>query len=119
MEGIIAKQIISILIDPRSNLSYVSPQVVEAHSSKRKKHAKEWLVQLATTTKRKVGEMIESCPHMSGRHTQEALNILPLGYYDIMLWMDWLATHKEKLNFYEKTLECQDEEGNENILQDI
>jgi hypothetical protein len=29
MEGMIANHLVSILIDPRSNLSYVSPQTVE------------------------------------------------------------------------------------------
>jgi hypothetical protein len=48
LEGIIAKQPISILIDPRSKLSYVSPQVVETCALQRKNHAKAWLVQLAT-----------------------------------------------------------------------
>jgi hypothetical protein len=54
------KTTISILIDPGSNLSYVSPQVVEACALQRKKHARAWLVQLATRTKRKVVEVIEA-----------------------------------------------------------
>jgi len=54
LEGIISKQPISILIDTGSNLSYVSPQVIEACVLQRKKHAKSWLVQLATRTKWKV-----------------------------------------------------------------
>jgi hypothetical protein len=120
LEGIISKQPISILIDPGSNLSYVSPQVVEACALQRKKHAKAWLVQLATGTKRKVAEVIEACPfEMSGLHTQAALNILPLGSYDVLIGMDWLVVHKERLNCYDKTLECEDEEGNMRVLQGI
>jgi hypothetical protein len=96
LEGIISKQPISILIDPGSNLSYVSPQVVEACSLQRKKHAKAWLVQLAIGTKRKVAEVIEDCPfEMSGLHTQATLNILPLGSYDVLLGMDWLVFTKK------------------------
>jgi hypothetical protein len=64
LEGIISKQPISILIDPGSNLSYVSPQVVEACSLQRKKHAKSWLVQLAIGTKRKVAKVIEEDVHL-------------------------------------------------------
>jgi hypothetical protein len=41
MEGIISKKPISILIDPSSNLSYISPQVVESCALQRKKHVKE------------------------------------------------------------------------------
>jgi len=57
-EGIISKQPISILIDPGSNLSYVSPQIVEACSLQRKKHVRAWLVQLAMRIKRKVVKVI-------------------------------------------------------------
>jgi hypothetical protein len=38
LEGIITKQPISVLIDPGSNISYISPRVVEACSLQRKKH---------------------------------------------------------------------------------
>jgi len=62
MEGIVAMQLNSILIDPGSKLSYISPQFVEACSLQRKKHAKAWLVQLAMGTKRKVVEIIDACP---------------------------------------------------------
>jgi hypothetical protein len=35
-------------------------------------------------------------------------------------WIDYpLESHKAKLNYYEKTLEYEDEEGNARILQDI
>jgi len=49
----------------------------------------------------------------------ESLNLLSLGLYDVILGMDWLATHKETLKNYEKILECDDEEGNTKILQGI
>jgi hypothetical protein len=39
LEGIVSKQPISILIEPRSNFSYISPQFVEACALQRKKHA--------------------------------------------------------------------------------
>lgn len=120
LEGIITKQPVSVLIDPRSNLSYISPRVVEACSLQKKKHTKTWLVQLATGTKRKVAEVVEACPiGMEGFQTQEVLNILPLGSYDVLLGMDWLAAHNTKLNYYEKILECEDEKGNARILQGI
>jgi hypothetical protein len=45
------------------------------------------------------------------------LNILPLGSYDVFLGMDWLASHKEKLNCYKNIVECEDEKGNEKIFK--
>jgi hypothetical protein len=62
LEGIIPNQPVSNLIEPSSNLSYISPQVIEECSFHRNKRAREWLVQLATKTKMKVVELIESCP---------------------------------------------------------
>jgi hypothetical protein len=54
VEVIIGQQPISILIDPKYKISYISPQGVEVCSLQRNKNAKAWLAQLATGTKRKV-----------------------------------------------------------------
>ena len=45
--------------------------------------------------------------------------MLPLGSYDMLIGMDWLAAHKTKLDCYNKTLECEDEEGRKITLQGI
>jgi hypothetical protein len=37
----------------------------------------------------------------------------------MLLGMDWLASHKEKFNCYEKTIECEYEEGNARMFQGI
>ena len=44
---------ISILIVPNSFRSYVSPKIVETCKLDKVKHEKPWLVQLATSTKKK------------------------------------------------------------------
>ena len=46
--GKIIEQSVSILIDPSSTHSYISPTVVEICAFKKVKHSKSWLVQLAT-----------------------------------------------------------------------
>jgi len=51
--------------------------------------------------------------------TQATLNILPLGSYDLLIGMDWLATYKARLDCYHKTLECVSEEGRRITLQGI
>jgi hypothetical protein len=51
--------------------------------------------------------------------TEETLNILPLGSYDLLIGMDWLAAHKARLDYYHKTLECVSKEGNRITLQGI
>ena len=54
--GKIVEQSISILIDPISTHSYITPRVMEICAFKKVKHRKSWLVQIATGTKRKVVE---------------------------------------------------------------
>jgi hypothetical protein len=120
LEGMIANHPISILIDPGSNLSYVAPQTANKCKLQPIRHVKPWLVQLATGTKRKVAEAIPTCQFiMGGFPTRVTLNILPLGSYDLLIGMDWLASYKTKMDCYHKTLECVDEEGRKMTLQGI
>lgn len=44
--------------------------------------------------------------------TTAKLNILPLGLYDALIRMDWLEKHQSKVDYYNKVMECFDEEGN-------
>ena len=46
--GKIVEKYISILIDPRSTHSYITPRVVEICTFKKLNHCKSWLVQIAT-----------------------------------------------------------------------
>ena len=116
--GKIAEQFVSILIDPGSTHSYITPRVVDICAFKKVKKRKSWLVQLATRTKRKVNELVEKCPLvMNGLNTCVDLNVLPLGSYDILIGMDWLESHRVKLYCYNKTFECMDEEGNPIIVK--
>jgi hypothetical protein len=89
MEGMISNHLVSILIDPGSNLSYVAPQTIDKCKSQQVKHVKSWMVQLATGTKRKVTKVIPTCQFiMSGLPTQVNLNILSLRSYDLLIGMD-------------------------------
>lgn len=52
MNGKLYDQVICILIDPRSNSSYASPELVDKCSLSKELHLEFWLVQLATSTKK-------------------------------------------------------------------
>ena len=54
VQGMIQNFFVSVLIDPGSSLSYISPSIVEKCKLPLKKFDKSWLVQLATGTKQKV-----------------------------------------------------------------
>jgi hypothetical protein len=89
MEGMIVNHLVSILIDPGSKLSYVAPQTIDKCKLQTVRHVKLWLVQRASGTKRKVTEVIPACLFiMNGFPTQATLNILPLGYYEMLIGMD-------------------------------
>jgi hypothetical protein len=86
----------------------------------RSKHGKSWLVQLATGTKRKIIELVKSCPvDMNGLSTRAELNILPLRSYDCLIGMDWLDQHHAILDCHNKASTCLDEEGNWRTVQGI
>ena len=56
---------------------------------------------------------------MIGQVTYEYLNGLPSGSYDILMRMDWLEAHRAKLDCYNKTFACLDEEGNLRVVKGI
>ena len=56
---------------------------------------------------------------MDGLVTCAYLNVLPLGSYDILIGMDWLESHGVKIDYYNNTFECMDEEGNLRVVRGI
>jgi len=47
------------------------------------------------------------------------LNVLSLGYYEIIIGIDWLENHKVILNYYEKSFVYKDENDISRIVQGI
>jgi hypothetical protein len=87
--------------------------VVESLYLSIRKHEKSWLVQLATGTKRKVVDLVKSCPvDLKGVSTKAELNILPLGSYDCLIGMGGLEQHHALLDYHNKRFTSMDEEGN-------
>jgi hypothetical protein len=77
-------------------------------------------VHLATGTKRKVVELVKSCPiDMKGLSTKEDLKILPLGSCDYLIAMDWLDQHHVFLDYHNNAFTSLNEEGNPRTFQGI
>lgn len=73
---------------------------------------------MATHTKNKVHHWVRSCAfYLNGMPTTIHLNILPLGSYNTLLGMDFLYLHRNKVDFYEKVIECVDDNGEPRVLQ--
>ena len=56
---------------------------------------------------------------MNGLNACVDLNVLLLGSYDVLIGMDWLEAHRVKLDCYNNTFECMDEEGNPVVVKGI
>ena len=112
VEGNLNQISISILINPRASLSYISPKFVEKCKISVEKFARSWLVQLATGAKRKVISFVKNCAvTMDQFETFVKLNVLPLSSYDILIGMDWLEQHRVVLNCFDKTFTCINSDG--------
>ena len=107
VEGMINQTPVTILIDPGASLSYIAPKMVEKCKLSVEKFENSWLVQLATSAKRKVTCFVNECVVvMDHFETVVKLNVLPLGSYDLLIGMDWLEQHRVILNCYDKTFTC-------------
>ena len=56
---------------------------------------------------------------IDGLVTCADLNVLPLGSYDVLIGMYWLEAHKVKIDYYNKTFECMDKQGNPRVVRGI
>ena len=110
MDGKLCDQVISIFIDPGSNYSYVSLDLVEKCGLSSELHAESWLVQLAIGIKKKVHHWVRSCGFkQNGMPTLAHMNVLLLGSYSMVLGMDWLYLHRTKMDCYDKAIEFLDD----------
>ena len=99
MDGKICDQVISILIDPGYNYSYVNPDLMDRCSLNKEAHGKSWLVHLDTGTKKRVHHYLRAYAfELNGMPTSMHMNMLPLGSYNILLGMDRLCLHRTKMD---------------------
>ena len=112
VEGKISNTYVSILIDSRASLIYISPKMVEKCKLVKEKQKNSWLVQLDTWVKGKVTEIVKNCRlTLNDMDTLVNIHIFPLGYYDILIGMDWMESHNAIIDCLHKSLGCRDEEG--------
>ena len=63
----------------------------------------KWQVELPTGSKVAVDSFVSGCKLDLGAFTTTIdLHILPLGSYDIVLGIDWLAIHQENIDCWHK-----------------
>ena len=90
VEGKILQTSISISREVGSNLSYISSKIVKKWKLTKERHRKSWLIQLQTSTKIKVMEIVKDYRIDLNRMSTKIkyLNILHLGSYEVIIGMD-------------------------------
>jgi hypothetical protein len=121
VEGKIINHLVAILIDSRESHCYIDPKIVDRLHLEISKLGKSSLVQLAIGTKRRFHDMVRICSISLNRvNTSVDLNIIPsLGYYDILIGMDWLEKHHVFLYFHSKTFTYLDGDRKQRIVKGV
>jgi hypothetical protein len=84
------------------------------------KLGKASLVWLSIGTKRRIHDMVRSCSiSLNGMNTSIDINNIPLGYYDIVIGMDWLDKHHVVLDCHNKTFTCLDGNGKQSTMKGV
>ena len=120
VEGKIINHHVAILIDSIERHCYIYPKIVDTLHLEKSKIEKSSLVHLSTRTKRRINEVVIGCPISIKRVTTNVdLNIIPLGYYDILIGIYWLDKHNVVLYCHNKTFTCLGKEGKQSIVKGI
>jgi hypothetical protein len=120
VEGKIINKLVVILIDSGESHCYIDSKIVDRLHLEKSKLGKSSLIQLATGTKRRIHDMVRGCSiSLNGVNTNDDMNIIPLGYYDILIRMDWLDKHHDVLDCHSKTFTCLDEYGKYNTMKGV
>jgi hypothetical protein len=118
VEGKIIDHYVAILIDLGESRCYIDPKIVDRLRMEKRKLKKSSFVQLTTGTKRRIRDMVRGCSiSLNGVNMNVDLNIIPLGYYNILIGMDWLEKHHVVLDCHNKTFTCIDEEGKQSTVK--
>jgi len=112
MDDKLCDRVVSFFIDPGSNYSYVNLDMVDKCGLNKEVHAEYLLVQLDTSTNKRVYHCVGACTfELNGMPMSTHLNVLPLGSYGMFLGMDWLYLRRTKVDCYDKAIECLDDNG--------
>ena len=81
-------------------------------------HAESWLVDFRRGTKKRVHHWVRALTFdLNGIPTTTHLKVFPLGSYGMILGMDWLYLHINKVDCCDKAIACVDDSGEKRTLQ--
>jgi hypothetical protein len=117
MSVTIADKKFSILIDPGVTYSYIFGASLKIIKVKEVEQDEFIFVEMASGAKHKVGGKVMDCSLNLGYFVMNSnLYITILGYYDVVISMDWLESHDAILNCKMKQLSLTDDEEKRRVI---
>jgi hypothetical protein len=115
--GIVADQILSILIGPGATESFISGAALKRIKVKAVEKDEFSFVEMASGAKQKVGGKVTGYALNLGEFVMRVnLYVTILGSYDVVIGMDWLESHEAILNCKTKQLSLIDDEGQRRVI---
>ncbi|KAH9288753.1 hypothetical protein KI387_032870 [Taxus chinensis] len=111
---------VSHYLDPWSEVkitNVVDKEMIANHMLVVVRQGLSWDIEMASGAKISVESLVKECVVDLGPFTTISdLHILPLGLYKVILGMDWVSTHRAKMDYYHKTITCADDLGVESVI---
>jgi hypothetical protein len=117
MLGTITDQTLIILIYPIATESFISSAMLKRIKVKAIERDEFSFVDMDSGAKHKVGGKVTGCVLNLGEFvTRTNLYVTILGYYDVMICMDWLESHEVILKCNMKWLRLVDDKGQRHVI---
>jgi hypothetical protein len=108
--GILNRINVNILFDSSAIDSFISPSALEKSGLAAYEHDDFKQVEMASREKQVVGPSVDNCIVDLGVCTTKLkVYITALGAYDLIIGMDWLASHRALVDCFTKRVLCVDE----------
>jgi hypothetical protein len=105
------------LIDPYATESFISSATIKRIKVKEVEKDEFRYVEMESGAKQKVGGKVTYCSINLGDFVMKAnIYVTILGYYDIVIGMDWLELHDAILNCKTKQLSLTDDLGHSRLI---
>ena len=103
---------VKILFDFGVTDSFISPSTLEKSGLAAYEHDEFKQVEMSSGVKQAVGPSVDNCiVDLGVCTTRLKAYVTALGAYDLIIGMDWLATHRALVDCFAKRVLCVDNEG--------
>jgi hypothetical protein len=111
---------VKILFDYGATDSFISPSALEKSGLAAYEHDDFKQVEMVSRGKQAVGPSFDNCiVDLGVCTTRLKVYVIALGAYDLIIGMDWLATHRALVDCFAKRVLCVDDEGRPIEIQGV